>query len=116
MSSDITSNLCSLVNYERCVNILDERKEEYHGHCDVVRMNKKTPVLWMIQNVVQCENSSLLFVHKVFPLDFPSGGESNYFSKKENIMRWATEGMVKGESGIVCDSWYSTRDVCSWLG
>ena len=115
MGTDFTDNLSRLVNFGNCLNILDERKEEYHGHCDVIRMNKGTPVIWMIQSAVQCHGSSLPFVHKILPLDFPSKDSNNLFSKKTSILEWASKGMIPGESGLVFDSYYSSRPALSFF-
>ena len=115
MHTDLTFQLSSLVNFSSCLNILDERKEYYRGHCDVIRMMKGEPCLWMVQSAVQCPGSSLPYIHKLLALDFPSSNSNHPFASKKKILEWATNGMLPEKSALVFDSHYSPRSVVTWL-
>ena len=116
MEKDITINLYVLVNYKSCLNILDERKEESHGHSDCIRMTRDVPTLWIIQYGIQYKKASFPFINKVLLLDFSSGKSQNPFTSKMSFLKWATKGIGNRESALVCDSYYASYDSLSWIG
>ena len=113
ISHDITEKLSKMVNNKDVLNILDERKHEYHGATDCIRMNRSTPVLWMMQVATMLPGASFPFVFRLLPFDWPKV-DKKMSKTKVNLLQFAFPDLG-GNAAVVMDSFYSSPDALQWL-
>lgn len=84
IAGPISENLRGFIlNIQDVLNVLDERKQEFHGHSDTIRIVRNKPVLFLIQVGVQLPGSKFPFIHTLVPQNY-SKGEVSY-SRKEQL-------------------------------
>ena len=104
----VSSSLKSLVDFAGSLLILDEKKQEYHGHAPCIRMIRGKPVVWVLQTAVQCKNAVLPYVYGVWPL------ATKETPARVDIIKWARCD-APNKTPMVFDSFYSTQKCVSWL-
>jgi hypothetical protein len=87
---------------------IDEKKIEYHGHCEHIIMNKQKPCLWQVQACVSVKGSILPFVVKLRSL---TGGDQS----KQHLLKQMTKD-IPAKAVLVFDSYYTTRGVLTKTG